>query len=128
MLNVTFPKWAIQPKSKDKVIPTNKGWVNEKTGELLVSHKDLDLAILEYQKYFDQLSSLISSVEVIKQDDQVKVNDGTTSTKTDEQEQAKKLAKELASVKKEEEPKKEVVAPKPVAKKRGPKPKIKTTE
>lgn len=30
-----------KPKHKEKVIATNKGWVVERTGEVLVSHKNL---------------------------------------------------------------------------------------
>lgn len=43
-----FPMWARKPQSRDNVIATNQGWVNEKTGEVLVSVRDLPSRLAEY--------------------------------------------------------------------------------
>lgn len=45
---MSAPAFLNKPKHKDNVIATPKGWVVEKTGELLVSVKNLDQRIAEH--------------------------------------------------------------------------------
>ena len=45
---MSAPAFLNKPKHKDNVIATSRGWVVEKTGELLVSVKNLDQRIAEH--------------------------------------------------------------------------------
>lgn len=45
---MSAPAFLNKPKHKDVVVATSKGWVVEKTGELLVSVKNLDQRIAEH--------------------------------------------------------------------------------
>lgn len=45
---MSAPAFLNKPKHKDNVIATPRGWVVEKTGELLVSVKNLDQRIAEH--------------------------------------------------------------------------------
>jgi len=45
---MSAPAFLNKPKHKDNVIATPKGWAVEKTGELLVSVKNLDQRIAEH--------------------------------------------------------------------------------
>lgn len=45
---MSAPSFLNKPKHKDNVIATSRGWVVEKTGELLVSVKNLDQRIAEH--------------------------------------------------------------------------------
>lgn len=50
-----LPKWAKKPKHKDNVIATSRGWVVEKTGEVLSSHRGLDEKLKELHKEIEQV-------------------------------------------------------------------------
>lgn len=45
---MSAPAFLNKPKHKDLVVATSRGWVVEKTGELLVSVKNLDQRIAEH--------------------------------------------------------------------------------
>lgn len=50
MSNQKLPLWAKKPKHTKEVIATEKGWVVKETGEILVSIKNLDQRLKQFQK------------------------------------------------------------------------------
>lgn len=50
MSNQKLPIWARKPNHAKEVIATVKGWVVKETGEILVSIKNLDQRLKQFQK------------------------------------------------------------------------------
>jgi len=58
MIWITPPRWLQKPKHDDWVSATDKGWVVDKTGEVLVSVKDLDKKIEQYVEELEHVSKI----------------------------------------------------------------------
>lgn len=70
-----LPKWAIAPAHEKKVVATDKGWVVEETGEILVSfknlpqhlqelHADVDLFLAQEQENATDTTNVSEPVDV----------------------------------------------------------------
>ncbi len=59
---MSIPFWAVVPKHSKKVVATERGWVVEETGELLVSLRGLASRLKNYLKETSELKDHIQEV------------------------------------------------------------------
>lgn len=119
-----LPFWAKVPRHKKPVVATEKGWVVEDTGEVLVSVKNLPARLLELEGLTAPVEEIPEKVVDLNQDpikEVIESDQGEDTTATQTQEQNEDPIKDAI------EPPVEVVEEKPKAK-RGRKPKVKVDE
>lgn len=101
-----LPIWAKKPKHKMKVVATSKGWVVEKTGEVLVSHKGLNEKL---KSLHDEMQSSIKETEdVIVDEPETLVEpdpDGENTKASDDVEKVEEKKEEPTESTTEQKPK-----------------------
>lgn len=76
-----LPKWATAPAHEKKVVATDKGWVVEETGEILVSYKNLPQHLNELHS---EINTLLANEQ--KQEQPPEATEETTQTESDDEE------------------------------------------
>jgi hypothetical protein len=75
MITIPIPVWLKKPEHPERLVATDRGWEVEKTGEILVSMKNLDYRIKEYVKELEKVVKVAKEATKKKPGPKPKTND-----------------------------------------------------